>query len=105
VYDWELTLVDVPQRDLVEFLTFTLSDNVTREQVDAHIERHRRSVEVAAARTVPTDVWWEGWRCELYLEAINRVPLQWVFHTRYPSRYTPRINRVLEHLLDLYADL
>jgi hypothetical protein len=42
---------------------------------------------------------------ELYLEAINRVPLQWVFHTRYPSRYTPRINRVLEHLLDLYADL
>jgi hypothetical protein len=105
VYDWELTLADIPQRDLVEFLTFTLSDNVTREQVDAHIERHRRSVEAAAARTVPTDVWWEGWCCELYLEAINRVPLQWVFHTRYPSRYTRRINRVLEHLLDLYADL
>jgi len=105
VYDWELTLVDIPQRDLVELLTFTLTDEVPREQVDAHVERHRASLEAAAGRPVPADIWLEGFRCELYLEAINRVPLQWVLHARYPSRYVVRINRTLEHLLDLYAEL
>lgn len=103
-YDWELASIDIPQRDLVEFLTFTLSDSASREAVDAHVERHRASLEAACGRTVPADLWLDGFRCELYLEAIDRMPLQWALHARYPSRYLPRIHNTLEHLLDLYGE-
>ena len=104
-YDWELALIDVPQRDLVELLVFTLPDTVTRPEVDAHVERHRRWLEAATGTGIDPEEWVEGFRCELYLEAINRVPLQWLFHSRFPSGYAVRINRTLEYLLSLYADL
>lgn len=105
IYDWELALIDIPQRDLVEMLVFTLSDTVSRSQVDEHVERHRTRLESAAATTIKKDDWMEGFRCELFLEAINRVPLQWVFHSRFPSGYAVRISCTLEHLLSLYADV
>ena len=94
-----------PQRDLVEMLVFTLSDTVSRSQVDEHVERHRTRLESAAATAIKNDDWTEGFRCEVFLEAINRVPLQWVFHSRFPSGYAVRISRTLEHLLSLYADV
>ncbi len=84
---------------------FTLPDTVTRPEVDAHVERHRRWLEAATGTGIDPEEWVEGFRCELYLEAINRVPLQWLFHSRFPSGYAVRINRTLEHLLSLYADL
>jgi hydroxymethylglutaryl-CoA reductase (NADPH) len=105
VYDWEMALVDVPQRDLVELLVFTLSDAATRPEVDAHVERHRARLEKAAGTSIDRDEWFEGFRCELYLEAINRVPLQWLFHSRFPSGYAVRIGRTLGCLLSLYADI
>lgn len=103
-YDWELALVDIPQRDLVELLVFTLPATVTRPEVDGHVERHRARLETATGTAIDREEWFEGFRCELYLEAINRVPLQWLFHSRFPSGYAVRINRTLERLLSLYAD-
>ncbi len=97
VYDWELAMVDLPQRDLVELLTFTLRPGLERAAVDSLIERHR------AHLGVDRDAWWEGFRIALRLEAINRVPYQWLFATAIELGYIKRITAAVQRLLREYC--
>lgn len=53
LYDWELAKVDVPQRDLAEFLTFTLSPstpNVTRIEL---IDYYRCNLQQLSGKDYP----------------------------------------------------
>lgn len=103
VLDWELAQCNTAQRDLVEMLTFVLPPGAERAQVDAHVEAHRRAlVEAGVANGIERDCWIEGFRCELKIEAINRVGLQLLFGAQFPLAYLVRINETIEHLLDLY---
>jgi hypothetical protein len=45
----------------------------------------------------------EGFRCELKVEAINRVALQLLFAAQFPLAYLARINNTIERLLDMYV--
>jgi hypothetical protein len=103
VLDWELAQVNIAQRDLVELLTFVLPSSANRVQIDRHIETHRAAL-VAAGVTagVTRDEWFDGFRCELKIEAINRVALQLLFGAAFPLGYLERINVTIERLLDLY---
>lgn len=40
IYDWELAIVHFPHRDIIEFLSFTLSENFTNEEFWSHIYYH-----------------------------------------------------------------
>ena len=53
-------------------------------------------------RQIGCDHWVEGFRCELKVEAINRIGLQLVFAAQFPLAYIARINGTIERLLDLY---
>jgi hypothetical protein len=101
VLDWELVQCNVPQRDLVEMLTFVLPPDVCRPQTDAHVEAHRAAL-AAAGVSVERDTWFETFRCELKVEAINRVGLQLLFAAEFPLAYLARINATIERLIDLY---
>jgi hydroxymethylglutaryl-CoA reductase (NADPH) len=104
VLDWELAQRNTAQRDLVEMLTFALMPEVCRAEVDGHVEAHRRSLLDAGVNTgVDHDAWIEGFRCELKLEAINRVAHQLLFAAEFPLTYLGRINATIERLLDLYG--
>jgi hydroxymethylglutaryl-CoA reductase (NADPH) len=90
VLDWEL-------------LTFVLPPGAERAQVDGHVEAHRRAlVEAGVVNGIERDRWIEGFRCELKIEAINRVGLQLLFGAQFPLAYLVRINATIERLLDLY---
>jgi hypothetical protein len=103
VLDWELAQRNTAQRDLVELLTFTLPAGADRAQIDGHVEAHRRALaEAGIAKGIERDVWIEGFRCELKIEAINRVGLQLLFGAQFPLAYLVRINATIERLLDLY---
>jgi hydroxymethylglutaryl-CoA reductase (NADPH) len=103
VLDWELAQRNTAQRDLVELLTFVLMPGADRAQVDSHVEAHRRAlIEAGVAKGIERDAWIEGFRCELKIEAINRVGLQLLFGAQFPLAYLVRINETIEHLLDLY---
>ena len=102
--DWELALRDTAHRDLVEFLTFVLPPSVDRAQVDHHVETHRMALAAAGVRSgIDRDTWLAGFRCELRVEALNRVGFQLVFGALYPLAYAERVNATIEHLLDLYG--
>ncbi|MCX7621354.1 MAG: hypothetical protein N2037_10990 [Acidimicrobiales bacterium] len=102
IYDWELTIVDVPQRDLAEMLTFTMLPGTPRSEVDELVDHHRWTVEKTSGITIDRELWFEIFRVELKLEAINRVGLQLLFATELGLPYVPRIYATIDHLLDLY---
>jgi hypothetical protein len=102
VYDWELTIVDVPQRDLAEMLTFTVLPGMPRAEIDKLVDHHRWVVEKSSGISIDRDLWFEIFRVELKLEAINRVGLQLLFATELDLPYVPRIYAAIDHLLDLY---
>lgn len=103
VLDWELAECNTAHRDLVEMLTFALPASAGRERIDSHLERHRLALANAGiTQGTDRDAWMEGFRCELKVEAINRIGLQFVFGAAFPLAYLERINTNIEHLLNLY---
>ncbi len=40
IYDWELAVVNIPQRDIVEFLSFVLPENFSKELLNDYIDFH-----------------------------------------------------------------
>jgi hypothetical protein len=103
VLDWEIAQRNIAARDLVELLTFVLPPTVEREAVDRHVEGHRDAlVKAGVATGVECDAFVEGFRCELRVQAINRVGLQLLFGAQFQLPYLARINATIERLLDLY---
>jgi hypothetical protein len=103
VLDWEIAQRNIAARDLVELLTFVLPPTVERAQVDRHVETHRDAlIKAGVATGVERDAFVEGFRCELRVQAINRVSLQLLFGAQFQLPYLARINATIERLLDLY---
>jgi len=102
--DWELALRNTAHRDLVELLTFVLPPSIDRERVDHHVEVHRSAlVEAGITTGVDRETWLAGFRCELGVEALNRVGLQLVFGAQFHIPFAERVNATIERLADLYA--
>jgi hypothetical protein len=103
VYDWELSMVDVPQRDLAEFLTFVLTPGTDGKleckSVSELVERHRYELSRRTGLALDREAWWEGFRVAVRLEAINRVPLQWLFYSVIELGYVERITRTVHELV------
>jgi hypothetical protein len=103
VLDWELIEHDTAQRDLVEMLTFVLPVSATRVEIDARVQAHRAAlVAGGVSRGIEPDTFVEGFRCELKVEAVNRISLQLLFAAEFPLAYLERINATIERLLDIY---
>ncbi len=103
VLDWELVEFNTAHRDIVELLTFVMPFSADRLQVDTHIEKHRAAlIELGVSTGVDRDTWIEGFRCELKVEAIDRIGLQLLFAAQFPLAYIARINSNIERLLDMY---
>ena len=55
VYDWELATIEVPQRDLVEFLSFILHPSCPAEEWLSMVEFYRRHLEFYSGVAFPAD--------------------------------------------------
>jgi hydroxymethylglutaryl-CoA reductase (NADPH) len=102
VLDWELVQRNIAQRDLAEMLAFVLPASADRQQIDGHVEAHRLAL-IEAGVAIDRDAWVEGFRCEVKVEAINRLALHLLFAAQFPLAYLARINATIERLLDLYG--
>lgn len=56
-YDWELAVVHIPHRDVVEFLSFTLEENFPQQRLQSYLEYH---YELYADQQQRPD--WETWK-------------------------------------------
>lgn len=55
VYDWELSTIHIPQRDLAEFLVFALSPTCGPAEVDHHLEVHRCALQEASGHEISVE--------------------------------------------------
>src|SRR5260370_10848660 len=97
VLDWELAECNTAHRDLVEMLTFVVPSAATRADIDRLVEAHRTMLaEMGAKAGLDRDTWMEAVRCELKVEAINRVCMQWIFETAFSPAHFDRFNAIIE---------
>ena len=44
IYDWELSMIDLPQRDYIEFLSFVLPEDFDRDTLMNHLREHYQQI-------------------------------------------------------------
>lgn len=103
-FDWELATVGTPQRDLAELLCFTLTPQATVEQLEQHLERHRRKVGVAARVELDAGRWRRGFRLALHDLLMTRLQLYVMLHTHQEQTFVPRVFGTARHLLRLVTE-
>lgn len=104
VYDWELATVDVPQRDVVELLAFTLGPEATAEDVDDLLAVHADALTTTApetARTFGAAERHRGYRVALRTFLMSRLALYATGHTHREFAFLPRVVHTAFRLWDL----
>ena len=102
-YDWELTSVHLPQRDLVELLSYVLTPDVSASTVDHFVEFHRRAVEKTSGTEIPRAMWRRGYELALWDFVIRRLSLYLLAHTVHRLPFIERVVATAQ-TLSRYAD-
>ncbi|MFL1899571.1 phosphotransferase [Streptomyces tauricus] len=104
VFDWELATVDVPQRDVVELLAFTLGPQVTAAEVDRFLAVHAEAVAAVsprAAALVAGSDWHRGYRLALREFLMTRLALYAAGHSQRAFDFLPRVTETAFRLWEL----
>ncbi|KTD16009.1 3-hydroxy-3-methylglutaryl coenzyme A reductase-like protein [Legionella lansingensis] len=79
VYDWELATVHLPQRDVVEFLSYVLPRDFSLELLTHYIERQRIKLAETTGENIHKQEWVLGFKYSIYDYLIQRIMPQIVF--------------------------
>ncbi|MBA3503095.1 MAG: aminoglycoside phosphotransferase family protein [Myxococcota bacterium] len=101
IYDWEVATIDLPQHDLAQFLCWTLSPDVTREQVASLVGLHRTELEAATGRAIDAGAWTEGFRFALRDVLIRKVPFLLLSRLYRNTSAAKRVVSTLQRLVEL----
>lgn len=99
LFDWECAAIQLPQRDLVEFMSYTISEATTPEEIDALIEAARAQLESSSQQKIDPRAWWEGCLYSIYDFHVNRMACQLVLHL---TLTRPDIERVFRASLRIH---
>ncbi|MFD0138889.1 phosphotransferase [Streptomyces sp. NPDC127159] len=104
VFDWELATVDVPQRDVVELLAFTLGPDVTAAEVDRFLAVHAEAVAAVspeAASLVAGCDWHRGYQLALREFLMTRLALYAAGHSQREFDFLPQVTATAFRLWEL----
>lgn len=97
-FDWELATVALPQRDLVEFLSFVLTEKTTKNELMEYMELHRQLFNQESGQNVSAQEWNEGAQCAIREFIIHRLALYFVAHSMRELSFLPRVYKTALHL-------
>jgi hydroxymethylglutaryl-CoA reductase (NADPH) len=72
IYDWELSVIDIPHRDIVELLSFTLIENFTADEFEEYLSFHYELCADDPQRPEPA-MWRRGYSYALKEYLVSRV--------------------------------
>jgi hypothetical protein len=90
-YDWELARIGLPQRDLAEFLCFTLPPNVTEDTLTRWVEFHRDVLEQGTGKNIDKDAWRLGFGAAMADFMVTRLPLYAMISRFHPQPFLDRV--------------
>lgn len=102
VLDWELARVNTPQRDVAELLTFTLDAHTPAEEVLHLLAVHWQAL-VDNGLEVEPGLYAAAAAAEFRVQSVDRVGMQLIFGAAFDLPYLKRINRTVDHLVELTA--
>lgn len=73
IYDWELIVIDYPHRDIVEFLSFVLPCDFTRDELMHYLNYHFHTAPKNLSENLTQKQWFEGYRQSLVNYIVTRV--------------------------------
>lgn len=98
VYDWELSVIGLPHRDIVEFLSFTLNEDFTKEELLEYLKYH---YELNSESDVSWDDWKEGYAYAIKEYLVTRVSFYLVGSILMNYEFASRIYKVALKMLKL----
>jgi hypothetical protein len=100
LFDWECTSIQLPQRDLIELLSYAISDRVSDAGIDALLEAARAELERLSKQTIDRREWLEGFRYSVWDLHVNRMACQLTLHI---TLNRPDIERVFRASMRILA--
>jgi hypothetical protein len=101
LFDWECTGIQLPQRDLVEFLSYAISERITDAEIAGFIEVARAELERRTERAIDRRTWLDGCRYSIMDLHVNRMACQLVLHITLNRPDIERVFRASMRMLDL----
>ena len=102
VLDWELARVNTPQRDVAELLTFTLDSHTELDEVLHLLATHWQAL-ADNGMDVDPELYAAAAAAEFRVQSFDRVGMQLIFGAAFDLPYLMRINRTVDHLVELTA--
>jgi hydroxymethylglutaryl-CoA reductase (NADPH) len=96
IYDWELAVIDLPHRDIVEFLSFVLPEDVSKETLWRYLEYHH-----SLCGTTFWKDWLGAYRYALQVYIATRVSLYEVSGILVKYDFSRRILKTSLRMLEL----
>ena len=97
-YDWELATIGAPQRDLAEFLCFTMPPDVAKAGVERWLEHHRAALQRETGTSPDRASWERGFAAALGDLLLNRLPSYALIDRVRRQPFLPRIVSVWRRL-------
>jgi hypothetical protein len=101
LFDWECASIQLPQRDLVEFLSYAVSERISDVEITDFIEAARAELERRAGRRIDRSSWLEGCRCSIMDLHVNRMACQLVLHVTLNRPDIERVFRASMRILNV----
>lgn len=100
LYDWECASIQLPQRDVVEFLSYAISERSTDQDVLGFLDAARRKLAGDSGHAIDAREWLEGCRLSIMDFHVNRMACQLTLHL---TLTRPDIERVFRASMRILA--
>jgi len=101
IYDWELAVVNIPHRDIVEFLSFTLIPEFELEELKTYLELHYKLI----GKQMEWNNWLAGYEYAVKEYIITRISFYEVAGILAKYAFSERVFEVSLRLLQLIPTL
>lgn len=96
LYDWECASIQLPQRDLVEFLSYAIDERIDDVEIAALLEAARAQLAADTAQPIDRSEWLTGCLYSIRDLHVNRMACQLALHV---TLKRPDIERVFQSSL------
>lgn len=102
IYDWELAVVNIPHRDIVEFLSFVLQENFEKEELFKYLNFHFESVK--NNYSVSKEEWFKGYSYALKEYLATKVSFFEVAGIQAKYAFSERVLLVSHRMLEFLTN-
>jgi hydroxymethylglutaryl-CoA reductase (NADPH) len=104
IYDWELLVIDYPHRDIVEFLSFVLPRDFTKDQLMHYLDYHFHMAPEVWTKPYQRKQWFEGYRQSLVNFIVSRAVFYDVAGILIQYAFSDRILHVAFRMLEFLEE-